>query len=140
LSQKSYPNAAELIASKTLSDVLVAAREHFDYVIIDLPPMAYFSEGEVMLDQADAAVLVVRQDVVPAAVINDCIDSLQGGRAEFLGHSLNDVNTLMAANPTYGYRKYGYGNYKYGNYGFSSQKQDNGTQTKYSFSDETQEK
>lgn len=140
LSQKSYPNAAELIASKTLSDVLVTAREHFDYVIIDLPPVGYFSEGEVMLDQADAAVLVVRQDVVPAAVINDCIDSLQGGRAEFLGHILNDVNTLKPANPTYGYGKYGYGNYKYGNYGFSSQKQDNGTQTNYSFSDETQEK
>lgn len=140
LSQKSYPNAAELIASKTLSDVLVAARERFDYVIIDLPPIGYFSEGEVMLDQADAATLIVRQDVVPAAVINDCIDSLQGCRAEFLGHILNDVNTLRSSTPTYGYGKYGYGNSKYGNYGFGSQDQDNGAQDQDSSSTDSQEK
>ena len=140
LSQKSYPNAAELIASKTLSDVLVAARERFDYVIIDLPPIGYFSEGEVMLDQADAATLIVRQDVVPAAVINDCIDSLQGCRAEFLGHILNDVNTLRSSTHTYGYGKYGYGNSKYGNYGFGSQDQDNSEQDQDSSSTDSQEK
>lgn len=122
LSQKSYPNAAELIASKPLSDVLLYAREYFDYIIIDLPPVGYFSEGEVMLDQADAAVLVVRQDVVPAAVVNDCIDALQGGRAEFLGHVLNDVNTLSSVNSAYGYDKYGYGKYGQGKYWSDNQK------------------
>lgn len=114
LSTQSYPNAAELIASKTLSDLLDHARQFFDYIIIDLPPMGYFSEGEAMLDQADAAVLVVRQDVVPAAVINDCIDALRSGRAEFLGYVLNDVNTLSNANTSYGGYKYGsYGGYSY---------------------------
>ena len=68
-----------------------------------------------MLDQADAVTLVVRQDVVPAAVVNDCIDALRGGRAEFLGYILNDVNTLSTAKSTYGYNKYGYYNgYSYG--------------------------
>ena len=140
LSQKSYPNAAELIASNSLSELLLCAREYFDYVIIDLPPVGYFSEGEVMLDQADAAVLVVRQDVVPAAVINDCIDSLQGGRAEFLGHILNDVNTLSSVNSAYGYGKYGYGKYRYGNYGFSSRKQNKSAQSQSSLFKESQEK
>ena len=93
-----------------------------------------------MLDQADAATLIVRQDVVPAAVINDCIDSLQGCRAEFLGHILNDVNTLRSSTPTYGYGKYGYGNSKYGNYGFGSQDQDNGAQDQDSSSTDSQEK
>ena len=114
LSTKSFPNAAELIASKTLLDLLAHARKYFDYIIIDLPPAGYFSEGEIMLDQADAAVLVVRQDVVPAAVINDCIDDLRGGRAEFLGYVLNDVNTLSSAKSSYGYSKYGY----YTGYGY----------------------
>lgn len=140
LSQKSYPNAAELIASKCLSELLQFARGFFDYIIIDLPPVGYFSEGEAMLNQADGAALVVRQDVVPAAVINDCIDSLQGGRAEFLGHILNDVNTLRPENPTYGYSKYGYSKHKYDNYGFSSQKQNDTTQSQNSIFDDPQEK
>jgi capsular exopolysaccharide synthesis family protein len=115
LSTKSFPNSAQLIASKTLSDLLEHSRKYFDYIIIDLPPAGYFSEGEIMLDQADAAVLVVRQDVVPAAVVNDCIDALRGGRAEFLGYVLNDVNTLSGTKSTYGYNKYGYhGGYSYG--------------------------
>jgi capsular exopolysaccharide synthesis family protein len=121
LSTKNYPNAAELIASKALSDLLVHARKYFDYIIIDLPPAGYFSEGEIMLDQAGATVLVARQDVVPAAVINDCIDTLRGGRAEFLGYVLNDVNTLSAAKNTYGYNRYGYYN-KY----YSKQRSGNG--------------
>lgn len=140
LSQKSYPNAAELIASKPLSALLRYSREHFDYVIIDLPPVGYFSEGEAMLDQADAAVLVVRQDVVPAAVINDCIDSLQGGHAEFLGHILNDVNTLKSASPAYGYGKYGYGKYRYGHYGSSSQTQYSDSRSQSSIFNDSQEK
>ena len=115
LSTKSFPNAAELIASRTLSELLEHARKYFEYIIIDLPPAGYFSEGEIMLDQADATVLVVRQDVVPAAVINDCIDALHGGRAEFLGYVLNDVNTLSTAKSAYGYGKYGYyTGYSYG--------------------------
>lgn len=115
LSNRSFPNAAQLIASRSLSNLLEHARKYFDYIIIDLPPAGYFSEGEIMLDQADATVLVVRQDVVPAAVINDCIDALRGGRAEFLGYALNDVNTLSSAKSSYGYNKYGYYNgYGYG--------------------------
>jgi Mrp family chromosome partitioning ATPase len=114
LSAKNYPNAAELIASRALSDLLIHAKKYFDYVILDLPPAGYFSEGEIMLDQADAAVLVARQDVVPAAVINDCIDVLRGGRAEFLGYVLNDVNTLSTARDAYGYNRYGYYNKYYG--------------------------
>ena len=111
---KTQRHRSELIASRTLSELLVHARNYFDYIIIDLPPAGYFSEGEIMLDQADAAVLVARQDLVPAAVINDCIDALRGGRAEFLGYVLNDVNTLCSARSTYGYNRYGYYNKYYG--------------------------
>lgn len=127
LSRRSYPNAAELISSRALSDLLTYARKHFDYILIDLPPAGYFSEGEVLLDQADAAILVARQDVVPAPVINDCIDSLRGGRAEFLGYVLNDVNTFSSTKSAYAYKKYGYEKYGYGRRGFSWPNQPDGT-------------
>ena len=140
LSQKSYSNAAELISSKALSEVLLCAREHFDYVIIDLPPVGYFSEGEVMLDQADAAVLVVRQDVIPAPVLNDCCDALREGRAEFLGYVLNDVNTLSSVKSAYGYNKYGYGKYRSSHAGFSWSNQSKNSQAQDSGANDIQEK
>lgn len=117
LSNKSYDNASELIASGALAQVIHMARTQYDYVIIDLPPIGYFPESEVMLDVADASVLVVRQDVIPATVINDNIDALREGKATFLGCILNDMNTLHPGGSTYGY-SYRYSKYGYGRYGY----------------------
>lgn len=55
--------------------------------------------------------LVVRQDTVPAPEINDAIDALRAGKAEFLGCILNDMAHLTAYSAGYGY---GYGYYGYG--------------------------
>lgn len=119
LSQKPYAKAADLLSSVTLGDLIAASRKHFDYIIVDLPPVGYFSDGEVLADLCDASILVVRQDLVPASVINDAIDSLRSGKAELLGCVLNDVRHLLRSSSGYGYGRYGYGKYGYGKYGYS---------------------
>ena len=68
----------------------------------------------MLADAADAAILVVRQDLVPAAVINDTIDDLNAAHAALLGCVLN---CTQAGTTRSGYR-YGY---RYGyQYGYSS--------------------
>ena len=86
----------------------------YDYVIIDSPPLGFFSDSELLSDLSDASVLVVRQDTVPAPEINDAIDALRAGKAEFLGCILNDMAHLAAWSSGYGY---GYGK-KYDKYGY----------------------
>lgn len=113
LSTKSYVGMLELITADTLTQVLELARERFDYVIIDSPPMSGFADSEIFSDMADASVLVVRQDVVPTPEINDAIDAMRAGKAEFLGCILNDMQYLRVSVGGYGYG-YGYG--KYGKY------------------------
>ena len=116
LSCQTYSKTAELISSSNLKDLVRQARNIYDYIIIDLPPVGYFSESEALLELADCSVLVTRQDVVPYPVINDNIDALREGRATFLGCILNDMYTLSSAVSRYGY---GYGKYGYGKYGYS---------------------
>ena len=116
LSCQSYKKTVELISSAALKDLIRQARNLYDYIIIDLPPVGYFSESEAMLELADCSVLVARQDVVPYPVINDNVDALREGRASFLGIILNDMYTLSSAASRYGY---GYGKYGYGKYGYS---------------------
>lgn len=125
LSTKSYTDVIELLASSQLAKVVELARQRYDYVIIDSPPLGFFSDSELLSDLSDASVLVVRQDVVPTPEINDAIDSLRAGQAEFLGCVLNDMSRLghSSGNQSYGYG-YGYGyskrrDDKYG-YGHSS--------------------
>lgn len=111
LSTKSYTDVIELLASAQLAKVVALAREQYDYVIIDSPPLGFFSDSELLSDLSDASVLVVRQDTVPAPEINDAIDALRAGKAEFLGCILNDMSHLTAYSAGYGY---GYGYYGYG--------------------------
>lgn len=119
LSSKSYTDMIDLISSPILGQVIALARKRFDYVIIDSPPLGYFADSEQLSDLSDISVLVVRQDVVCAPEINDAIDALRAGKAEFLGCILNDMSHLSSHTSSYGYgygRKYGKYS-KYGKYG-----------------------
>ena len=111
---KSTDSAAELISSPGMAALLQKAREEMDYIVIDSPPMALFSDVEALADQADLSLLVVRQDVTPARRINDTVDVLNQCRAELLGCVFNDVRGMPFSNDHHGYG-YGYGDgYGYG--------------------------
>ena len=106
----------ELLTSSTMSQLLRQLRV-FDFVILDTPPMGYFTDTEALLDNVDAS--MVRQDRTPAADINDACDLLRSAKSHFMGVILNDMTiSLTEGNrsghgPSYGYG-YGYG-YGHGN-------------------------
>ena len=121
LSSRSYTDTIELLSSPLLAQVIALARQRYDFVIIDSPPLGYFADSEVLGDLSDATLLVIRQNIVPASEINDAIDSLQACKAVFLGCILNDMQHLsrhLRYGYSYGYG-YGYGGkYGYGKYGY----------------------
>ena len=125
-SRKSSDSAAELIASAGMLELLEKARQDMDYIVVDTPPMALFSDVEVLADRADLSLLVVRQDTVPAGRLNDAADMLEQCRAELIGCVFNDVRTTALSSDLYGYgySRYGYGygrygyGYGYGHYGY----------------------
>ena len=119
-------DSSELLKSERMTQMIQAAREQMDVVIIDTPPMAVSPDAECIADVADASILVVRQDQVQVRVINDSIDILNTSRAELLGCVLNNYYTTeLADHLGYGYGgRYGYGvRYGYGGrygYGYGS--------------------
>ena len=108
-SQYSDERCTELLSSETMRRSIERLRR-LNFVVIDTPPMGMFPDAELLCDMADQSMLVVRQDTIPAADINDCVDALNNSSAHFLGCVLND----MRGSSGYGYgKKYGYyGNYK----------------------------
>lgn len=105
--------SSELLSGSTMAAVIQQLRV-FDYVIIDTPPMGMFPDAEILADQVDATMLVVRQDYTAACDVNDAIDTLRQSNAAFLGCILNDM--LLPLHRQYGYGgRYGYGHrYSYG--------------------------
>ena len=73
LSTKAYTDVSERLASVQLARVVALAREQYDYVIIDSPPLGFFSDSELLSDLSDASVLVVRQDTLPEDYQVDCV-------------------------------------------------------------------
>ena len=114
--RKAEQNVGDLITSARMEAVLAWARERYDYVVLDLPPMAAASDAEGMTALADAAILVVRQNMAPTAALNKASAALDDHRAKLMGCVLNNVRSsgLISGDGV----GYGYGGYsKYGRYG-----------------------
>lgn len=114
-------SSTNLSDSEEMSALLDWCREHYDYVIIDLPPMSASPDVECVMELADGALLVVRQNAATADMLNSAIAALKSSNAELFGCVLNNVHSSFMSNQGgYGYG-YGYGYYgkysKYGKYG-----------------------
>ena len=120
LNKRNYTNSTDIVSSEYMSRLISLVRGHYDYIIIDSPPMSLMADAEVLADLADMSILVVKYDTVLAQDLNDAIDSLRDCHAHFAGCVLSQVQTMPGARRTIGgYGGYGrYGHYgKYGKYG-----------------------
>ncbi len=114
LNKRNYTNSTDIVSSDYMNRLLEVVRNHYDFVIIDSPPMSLMADAEVFADQCDMSILVVKYDTVLAQDINDAIDALRDCRAKFAGCILNQVESLPGSRRTIG----GYGGYgRYGHYG-----------------------
>ena len=114
LEKRGFSNSCDLLSSQNMVRLMEWARKEFDYVILDLPPMNVVSDAEIVTNVADAALMVVRQNVSKAAAINRAIGDLENGKAKLLGCVLNDVrSSVLSSDRGYGYGGYGgYGQYR----------------------------
>lgn len=102
------PNPAELLSSQRMKDFLKAARERYDMVIIDVPPMLEVTDTQVISHDLDAVVLVVKQGQTQKLGAKRAVELLKMAHANLLGYVMNDVVGDSSAGYGYGYG-YGYG-------------------------------
>lgn len=111
----------EILSSQQMHKVIKAAREEFDYVIIDTAPAAVVTDANILSNFADAAILVVRENFSACARIRSVIDDITSAKAELIGCVFNNVAS-DGVRGAYSKYKYGYGygygrRYGYGSYG-----------------------
>lgn len=104
--------SGDLITSKPMVDLLEQAREEFDFIFLDLPPISAASDAESMKKLADASLLVVRQNRASSKALNKAVADLDGGHAKLMGCVLNNVySTSLTSGQSHGYGFYN--KYKY---------------------------
>lgn len=111
----SVPNPTEILEKKYFEELIAFAREYFDYVLIDCPPVGAAIDAAVIAQHCDGAVLVTAQGQISSHMINATKKQLEASGVRILGAVLNKVK--MKKNGYYG-KYYGsyYGRY-YGDYG-----------------------
>ncbi|OFY84447.1 MAG: hypothetical protein A3F72_13645 [Bacteroidetes bacterium RIFCSPLOWO2_12_FULL_35_15] len=126
LSGPTPPNPSEMILSKPLENIMEYAKQHFDYVIIDTPPIGLISDALVLMKHADVSLFVLNTKFASKESIQNVHDIVNMNRLQHFGFILNGVKRKRSK---YYYNKYAYGyygsSYGYGSgYGEDPQKKD----------------
>ena len=110
------PNPAELLGSEKFEKLIEKAREQYDYIIIDCPPLGSVIDAVLVAKVCDGAIILIETDNVSYKVVQGVKKQLETGGCKILGAILNKVQT--SGKGYYGYYKGYYGYYdSYGDYG-----------------------
>ncbi len=103
------PNPSELLASKKMEKLLSMLSEHFDCIIIDLPPVNIVSDAVAISKYLTGIILVVRQNYTEKDEYENCKRQLKLSNVNVLGLVMNGVNSGNSYYRNYKYKRY----YKY---------------------------
>ena len=83
------PNPVELLSSERMKKALETAREEYDYVILDLPPVGEVTDAMAVAKETDGILLVVRQNYCDRNVLTDAARQFDFIQAKTLGVVFN---------------------------------------------------
>jgi capsular exopolysaccharide synthesis family protein len=83
------PNAFALLASEQLRTRIAELRREFDFVLIDAPPAAGFTDAMLLGQVTDGVVLIVRANTTRRVTAQKIVEELQAVNVRILGTVLN---------------------------------------------------
>lgn len=104
------PNPTELVGASAFGELLKAEREHYDYILIDTPPLGLVIDAAVMATACDGAVIVIGAGSVSYHVAQHVTEQLKKSRCRILGAVLNQNRKGKRSKNQY-YNSY-YGKYE----------------------------
>jgi len=103
------PFPTEMIGSERMAQILHDARDKYEHIVIDSPPILSVTDGVILARQSDAVALVMRHGGVSKHIVRRSRDLLLRAGAPLTGIILNAVD--LSSPDYYGY--YGYYRYSY---------------------------
>lgn len=101
LGEKSQVNAADFFSSKSFADFLRGAREAYEIVILDAPPVLAVPDARVLGPLADAIIYTVQWDKTARTQVSEGLRAFQSLDMHVTGLVLSQVNLK-------GMKRYGY--------------------------------
>jgi len=100
------PHPSEMLASQRMETLLERARESYEMVLIDTPPMMAVTDAQILAAKCDGVILVIDAGKVKKEMARKVKTKLQHAHARMLGVVLNNVSRSGADSYAY-YTYYG---------------------------------
>ncbi|MFQ5668317.1 MAG: GumC family protein, partial [Candidatus Binatia bacterium] len=100
------PNPAELLASQRMTTLLATLKEHFDFVLVDSPPIIPVTDSVVMATKVDGVLMVIRGGEWRRDLVRKALWQLDTVHSHVLGGVLNSVNISRGGHSYYYYQQY----------------------------------
>lgn len=107
------PNPAELIGSPNMAELIEVLRNHYDYILIDTPPVNVVSDSQLYNELVAGIVFVIRDDVTTHNDLQRALKSIKLANGKVLGFIKTACKTTGGGS-TYKKSYYNY-DYAYGN-------------------------
>lgn len=102
LGEKSQTNAADIFSSDRFGKFLDTLREHYEYVIIDTPPVLAVSDARIIGRWVDTTIYTVKWDSTSHREVLDGLKSFEQVHVKVAGLVLGQISAR-------GMKRYGYG-------------------------------
>ena len=86
------PNPAELLGSPMMKQIIEALRAHYEWVLIDAPPLLAMADAPVLCPLVDGVVLVIAAESASKPAVARAVDQVQSVGGKIAGLVLNKVN------------------------------------------------
>lgn len=101
------PNPAEVVASNKLRNFINEMKNHFDYILLDSPPVIAVTDAQILSSFLDGVILVVSSGEAEKELVKKSKDLLDKVNANIIGVVLNKLE--LKSRKGYGYYYYYYG-------------------------------
>ena len=107
------PNPSELISSQQMRELLVILAKHYDFILVDSPPVVTVTDPIILSTLVDGVIVVTKSGKSKGEMIRRATQELQTVGSKVLGVVLNDYNQQEEGYDNYMYYRYNY-NYSEG--------------------------
>lgn len=104
-SGKVPPNPSEMLGSNAMVAFLEEMKKHFDYIIMDTPPLQAVSDAQILSTKVDGVVIVVRAGVTKKESVHNSVSIIRKVNGNIIGTILNATENKRNKYSYY----YGYG-------------------------------
>ena len=104
-------NPSSLLSGDKFERMMTALNEHYDYIVIDSPPVLAASDAMIIAQYADKVLMVTRYDQSIEGQVAYAVKQMNKANIQVDGIILNDVQQGLISKYNY-YYSYAYGNNK----------------------------